>query len=52
MSIRLQQSHVEGQMNLDDYRNIKSITALSNLLIALVAGTVGMIFSFGWLLLT
>jgi len=52
MPIRLQQPHADGQISLEDYRNIKFITVLSNLVMALVAGTVGMIVSFGWILLT
>ena len=52
MNTQLQQSCVAGQMSLEDGRNIRLLTILSNLVVALVLGIGIMLASFGWILFT
>jgi hypothetical protein len=52
MNTQLQQSCAAGQMSLEDGRNIRLLTILSNLVVALVLGIGIMLASFGWILFT
>ena len=52
MNTQLQQSCAAGQMSLEDGRNIRLLTILSNLVVALVLGIGIMLVSFGWILFT
>lgn len=52
MNTRLKQLCAEGKMSLEDCIGIKSLTILSNLIMVLVAGVVGMLISCGWILFT
>jgi hypothetical protein len=50
MNTQIQQPCTEGQMKLEDGRNIKLEAILSNLVIALVLGIAVMLVAFGWIL--
>ena len=52
MNARLQQPYSGGQTSLDDDRGIRSLTILSNLIIALVMGVACMLVSSYWILFT
>ena len=52
MNTQLQQPCAAGQMSLEDGRNIRLLTILSNLVVALVLGIGIMLASFGWILFT
>lgn len=52
MNMQLQQSCTTGQISLEDDRNIRLLTIVSNLVVALVLGIGAMLASFGWILFT
>mgnify|MGYP001823708850 CR=1 FL=1 len=52
MNARLEQSFTGGQMSLEVCRNIKVLTILSNLIVALALGIVVTLVSSGWILFT
>ena len=52
MNMQLQQSCTTGQIILEDDRNIRLLTIVSNLVVALVLGIGVMLASFGWILFT
>jgi len=52
MNMQLQQPYAAGQISLDDDRNIRLLTIVSNLVVALVLGIGVMLASFGWILFT
>jgi hypothetical protein len=52
MNTQLQQSCTTGQMSLEDGKNIRLLTILSNLVVALVLGIGIMLVAFGWILFT
>jgi len=52
MNMQLQQSCTAGQISLEDDRNIRLLTIVSNLVVALVLGIGVMLASFGWILFT
>ena len=52
MSGRLQQPCTEERSHPEDSRNVKFLTLLSRLVMAMVFGEAVVIFSVGWMLLT
>jgi hypothetical protein len=52
MNTPLQQPCAAGQISLEDSRDIRLQTILSNLIVVLVLGIGIMLVSFGWILLT
>ena len=52
MNMQLQQPCTAGQPGLEDGRNIRLLTIVSNLVVALVLGIGVMLVSFGWILFT